>query len=122
MVPPGPSTPLLRMVYNWHDDTRLGGTTLIGAGPHVYKTARGTLTLLILTALAVTIFGGCGGAGNGGSSQSSGEQHSSGSAGSQGQKSEDPSSSGRVSGERDGYPTLGSADAPVVLTEYSDYQ
>ncbi len=106
------------MVYNWYDDTRLGGTTLIGAGPHVYKTARGTLTLLILTALAVTVFVGCGG----GSSQSSEEQQASGSAGSAERKAEDASSSGRVSGERDGHPTLGSADAPVVLTEYSDYQ
>ena len=110
------------MVYNWRDDTRLGGTTLIGAGPHVYKTARGTPALLILTALVVTICVGCGGAGDGGSSQSSKVQQASGTAGSPGQKAEDTGSSGRISGVRDGHPTLGPADAPVVLTEYSDYQ
>ena len=106
------------MVYNWRDDTRLGGTTLICTGPGLYKTARGTLALLILTALAVTVIAGCGA----GSSQPSGEQQSSGTSGSQGQKSEDTGPSGRVSGGREGHPTLGSADAPVVLTEYSDYQ
>lgn len=106
------------MVYNWHDDPRLGGTTLIGTGPHVYKAARGTLTLLILTALAATIFVGCGG----GASQPSEGQQASGSAGSPERKAADTGSSGRVSGERGGHPTLGSADAPVVLTEYSDYQ
>ena len=57
-APPGPPAPTLRMVYNWRDDTRLGGTTLIGTGPGVYKTARGKLALLILTALAVTVFVG----------------------------------------------------------------
>ena len=109
------------MVYNWRDDTRLGGTTLIGTGPGVYKTARGKLALLILTALAVTVFVGCG-AGSGGSSQPSEKQQSSGTSGSQGQEAEDTGSSGPVSGGLDGHPTLGSADAPVVLTEYSDYQ
>jgi protein-disulfide isomerase len=109
------------MVYNWRDDTRLGGTTLIGTGPGVCKTARATLALLILAALAVTVIVGCG-AGSGGSSQPSGKQQASGTPGSQGQEAEDTGSSGRVSGGREGHPTLGSADAPVVLTEYSDYQ
>jgi hypothetical protein len=107
------------MVYNWRDDTRLGGSTLIGTVPGVCKTAQATL--LILTALAVTVIVGCG-AGSGGSSQPSGKQQSSGSSGSQAQETEDTGSSGRVSGGREGHPTLGSADAPVVLTEYSDYQ
>jgi protein-disulfide isomerase len=107
------------MVYNWQDDTRLGGRTLIGASPYVYEKARGTLTLLILTALAVAISVGCGA----GSPQRSSEgQQASGSAGSAERKAEDAGPSGRVSGERDGHPALGSADAPVVLTEYSDYQ
>ncbi len=117
----GPTASWLRMVYNWHDDTRLGGTTLICARTNIYKTARGTLALLILTALAATVIAGCG-AGSGGSSQSSEEQQASGTAGSSGQKAEDTGSSGRTAGGEPGHPTLGSADAPVVLTEYSDYQ
>ena len=37
------------------------------------------------------------------------------------QKAEDEGSSGQTS-QRLGHPVLGDADAPVVLTEYSDYQ
>ena len=115
---PGLYTSRLRMVYNWRDGIRLGGSTLIGAGLNACKMVRGPLTVLILVALATTILIGCGE----GSSQTSGEGQGSGTSGSRGQKSEDAGSSGRVSGERDGHPTLGAADAPVVMTEYSDYQ
>ena len=82
--------------------------------------ARGPLTLLILVALATTILAGCGG--SGGSSQPSEKQQSSGTAGSSGQKAEGTRQEDQTSGEELGHPTLGSADAPVVLTEYSDYQ
>jgi hypothetical protein len=56
------------------------------------------------------VFAGCGGAGNGDSSQASGEEERRASGG------------GRASKEQLGHPALGSAEAPVVLTEYSDYQ
>jgi protein-disulfide isomerase len=74
--------------------------------------------LLILAALVATIFAGCG---SGGSSQPSEEQQASRTAGSA-EQTGDAESSGRVSEKRLGHPALGSADAPVVLTEYSDYQ
>jgi hypothetical protein len=79
--------------------------------------------LLILIALLATVsyLAGCGGAESGGSSRAS-EQEASRSAGSSEQKAEGAGSSGQDSGGRLGHPSLGSPDAPVVLTEYSDYQ
>jgi protein-disulfide isomerase len=77
----------------------------------VRKLARGAFTLLILAALTATILIGCA-AGSGGSSQPSAERHASKKA------AEGP----KPSGEQLGHPALGSADAPVVMTEFSDYQ
>jgi len=79
--------------------------------------------LLVLISLLATVsyLTGCGGAGNGGSSQVSEKQQASQTAGSSEQKPEDEESSRQASG-RLGHPALGDADAPVVLTEYSDYQ
>jgi len=80
---------------------------LIGTGPDVYMKWRGVSTLLIFAALVTTILAGCGGAGSVGSSE---------------QKTEGAGSSGQARSGRLGHPALGSPDAPVVLTEYSDYQ
>ncbi|MDP9410160.1 MAG: hypothetical protein M3P70_06585 [Actinomycetota bacterium] len=78
------------------------------------------MLLALLTLLAAVVFAGCGSA-----PQDSGEGQPSQAAGS----SEGPSagetaegSGGRSSKERLGHPALGSARAPVVLTEYADYQ
>jgi len=78
---------------------------------------RGMLALLILTALTATILIGCG-AGSSGSSQPSAEQQDSETTGSS--KAEPPEQKA-AAGQLE-HPTLGSADAPVVMTEYSDYQ
>ena len=78
------------------------------------------LAFLILAALVATNLVGCAGAGSGGSSQASEEQQASRTAGSTEPEAEE--SSGQASGRRLGHPTIGDADAPVVLTEYSDYQ
>ena len=80
------------------------------------------LALLILAALVVTVFAGCSRAGSGSSSQSSDEQQASQTAGSSEQKAEGTGSTGQTSEGRLGHPAIGDADAPVVLTEYSDYQ
>ncbi len=80
-----------------------------------------TLALLILTALAVAILIGCS-AGSGGSSQPQAKQQASETTGPSGRKAEGTHPSGQVAAKRLGHPALGSADAPVVLTEYSDYQ
>jgi protein-disulfide isomerase len=74
-------------------------------------------TLLILAALVATLVAGCGGAGSGGSSQAPEEQASRSASPSE-QKTEGTGSSG----QRLGHPALGDVDAPVVLTEYADYQ
>jgi hypothetical protein len=116
----GPHARWLRIVYNFWDDTELEGSTLIGTSPDVYMKGRGVSILIILAALVATILAGCGGAGSGSSSQLSEEQQGSRSAGST--EPEDEELSGRASGGRLGHPALGEADAPVVLTEYSDYQ
>jgi hypothetical protein len=78
--------------------------------------------LLILIALLATVsyLTGCKGAGNGSSSQLPEEQQASRSA--RATEPEDEESSGKASGGRLRHPALGEADAPVVLTEYSDYQ
>jgi hypothetical protein len=78
--------------------------------------------LLILIALFATIsyLAGCAGTGSRDSSQSSEGQQASRSAGTT--EPEDEKLSGKASGGRLGPPALGDADAPVVLTEYSDYQ
>jgi hypothetical protein len=88
--------------------------------------ARGTLTLLVLAALAAAVLVGCG-AGSGGSSQRSAGRQAPETANSSGgeppgQKAEGAGDSGQASGGRLGHPALGPADAPVVLTEYGDYQ
>jgi hypothetical protein len=111
----------LRMVYNWRDDTRLEGRTLIGIGPDVRK-KEGVLLILIALLATVSYLTGCGGAGSGGSSQAREEQQASRSAGSSEQKTEGAGSSGQARSERLGHPAIGDADAPVVLTEYADYQ
>jgi protein-disulfide isomerase len=76
--------------------------------------------LLILAALVATVFAGCGSAGS--STQSSDKQHASRTADSKMRKAEGAESSGQASEKRLEHPALGPADAPVVLTEYSDYQ
>jgi hypothetical protein len=83
---------------------------------------RGVSSLLILAVLVATILAGCARTGSGDSSPTSEEQQTSRSAGSTEQKAEGPVSSGQASGNRLGQPALGSPDAPVVLTEYADYQ
>ena len=111
----------LRIVYNWRDDTRLEGRTLIGIGPDVRKKG-GVLLILIALLATVSYLTGCGGAGSGGSSQAPEEQQASRTADSSGQKAGGAGSSGQALRGRLGHPALGAADAPVVLTEYSDYQ
>ena len=102
----------------------MGGTTLIftGAGPG--GRATGVLTLLaLLTLFAALVLTGCGGAGSGGNpSQASGEDE-------RAPRKDEPKPEGKAEGsggststKRLGHPMLGDADAPVVLTEYSDYQ
>ena len=118
----GPPACWLRILYNWRDETRLGGRTLIGTDPEEYMKWRGVSRLLILAVLVATILAGCGGAGSGGSSQApEKQQQASRTTDPSEQKTEDEGSSGQTS-QRLGHPVLGDADAPVVLTEYSDYQ
>jgi hypothetical protein len=116
-VRPGPTAPGLRMVYNCQYGTKLGGSELIGTSTDVRKLAPGAFALLILAALTATFLSGCA-AGSGGSSSSSAERQAPKKADSSEQKDEGPGSSG----EQLGHPALGSADAPVVMTEFSDYQ
>ena len=118
----GPSARWLRIVYNCRNDSELERNSLIGTGPDAYVKGRGMLALLILAALVATILAGCGGAGNGGSSQAPEGVQASRSVGSSEQETEDAGSSRHASSGRLGYPALGRPDAPVVLTEYSDYQ
>ena len=81
---------------------------------------RGTPALLILAALTAMILVGCGA--SGGSAQSSGKQQGSGATASPEQKTQDAGAPGQTAGGMLGHPALGSADAPVVLIEYGDYQ
>jgi protein-disulfide isomerase len=84
---------------------------------------RGVSRLLILAVLVATILAGCGGAESGGSSQApEKQQQASRTAGSPEQKAGGAGSSGQALRGRLGHPAIGDADAPVVLTEYSDYQ
>ena len=83
---------------------------------------RGMVAFLILAALVAPILAGCGGAGSGGSSQASDEEQASRSAGSSEQETEGAETSRHASSGRLGHPALGRQDAPVVMTEYSDYQ
>jgi hypothetical protein len=80
----------------------------------------GVLLVLIALLATVSYLTGCASAGSGDSTQPSEEQQASRSAGST--EPEDEESSGQASGGRLGHPALGSPDAPVVLTKYSDYQ
>ena len=76
--------------------------------------------LLVLTALVATIVAGCGG--SAGSSQPSSEKQASGTADPAEQKPGSTGPTERAQRDKLGHPALGSMDAPVVLTEYSDYQ
>ena len=105
------------MVYNCRYGTSVGGRELIGTGTDLRGLVRGAVALLILAVLAATFAIGCG-AGSGGSSSSSAERQAPEKADSTNQKGEGSGSSGG----RLGHPALGAADAPVVMTEYSDYQ
>ena len=105
------------MVYNCWYGTKLGGRELIGTSKDVRKTARGAFTPLILATVAAMVLVGCA-AGSGGSSPPSAERQAPKKADAPEQKGESPGSSG----EQLGHPALGSADAPVVMTEFSDYQ
>ena len=111
------------MVYNcWgRYEPTTGGAPLTGAlaGPdHEAKnrtrhpTLRAVFTLAVALAAAL-VLAGCGAGGGGPSS-----------AGADGGEKADPSGGGRAGGETAelGTPSLGREDAPVVLTEYSDYQ
>jgi hypothetical protein len=104
----------LKRLYNCQYGTKLGGSELNGTD--VRKLARGAFTLL-LAALTVMILIGCA-AGSGESSPPSAERQAQKKSVSSQQKGEGPGSSG----EQLGHPALGSADAPVVMTEFSDYQ
>ena len=78
---------------------------------------------MLITLLAtVSYLTGCGGAEIGGSSQARVEQQASRTSGSSEQKTEGAGSSGEARSGRLGHPALGDTNAPVVLTEYSDYQ
>jgi hypothetical protein len=104
----------------FRDDAELEGSTLIGTGPDVYMKKVGVLFILIALLATVSYLAGCASTGSRDSSQSSEGQQASRTAGPT--EPEDEESSGQASGGRLGHPALGEADAPVVLTEYSDYQ
>jgi len=93
----------------------------MGAGLDVCAKKGRVLLVLIVFLATLSYLIGCG-AGSGDSSQPSDEQQKSRTAGSSGQKSEGAGSSGQALKGELGHPALGSADAPVVLIEYSDYQ
>ncbi|HEX2739570.1 MAG TPA: hypothetical protein VHM69_03930 [Rubrobacter sp.] len=102
-----------------------GGIPLIGKLLDGCAQARqGRWTLLILVTLVAAVFAGCGGAGGVGSAQSSGQegQRASQEAGPSEEKSVAASGEDRATSERLGHPSFGSADAPVVLIEFGDYQ
>ena len=106
----------LRIVYTFRDDTELEGSTLIGTGPDVYAKKVGVLLILIALFATISYLAGCAGTGSRDSSQSSEGQQASRTAGPT-EPEDEESSGGRLRA-----PALGDADAPVVLTEYSDYQ
>jgi uncharacterized protein YceK len=97
------------MLLSWKE-------ALIGTGPDEYMKKVGVLFILIAFLATVSYLAGCASTGSRDSSQSSEGQQASRTAGPT--ESEDEESSGG----RLGHPALGDADAPVVLTEYSDYQ
>ena len=113
------------MVYNCRDryDPRTGGAPLTGTGTRPDDSAgdeRQVRTLqvfftLALALAAMLVLAGCGAGGSGSESSGGGDDDARASG------SSDPGNSGGETA-RLGTPSLGSADAPVVLTEYSDYQ
>ena len=110
------------MVYNCQDgyEHATGGTPLTRTGAEPGGNARDerrdrglpAAFTLVLALAAALVLAGCGGSGSGGS-QPSGEGENAGSSGAE--------NAGGETGEL-GTPSLGREDAPVVLTEYSDYQ
>ena len=112
----GPHARWIRIIYEFRDDTELEGSTLIGTGPDVYTKKVGVLLILIALLATVSYLAGCASTGSRDSSQSSEGQQASRTAGPT-EPEDEESSGGRL-----GHPALGDADAPVVLTEYSDYQ
>ena len=90
-----------------------GGTPLIGTGTRLRARSLWTLLTLLVLAAAL-VLAGCGGAGSGNAQQASGQEG-------QPPQNAKPSGGSKPDGRLE-HPSLGSADAPVVLTEYADYQ
>ncbi len=111
------------MVYNCRGryESSTGGAPLTGAGAGPDDNARNGLQdrrlrvvfTLVLALVAALVLAGCGGAGSGDSEPSGEDAGPSGSSG--------PGGAGGETAEL-GTPSLGREDAPVVMTEYSDYQ
>jgi len=107
------------MVYNCRGryESSIGGAPLTGAGAGLDDDARNRMRngglRVVFTLVVALVLAGCGGAG-GGSPSSGGN----------GGGEADPAGGGQAGGESAelGTPSLGREDAPVVMTEYSDYQ
>jgi hypothetical protein len=99
----GPPARLLRIVYNFRDDTELEGSTLIGTGPDVYTKKVGVLLILIALLATVSYLAGCAGTGSRDSSQSSEGQQASQTAGPT-EPEDEESSGGRLGHPRSEMP------------------